>query len=55
MFKDVNGYTNGGFISDSGNELDPAWLSWGLFRESGDPCYYLLYKSLKSEPFDEEK
>ena len=44
-------------MRDSGNEfseINPAWLSWGLFRESGNPAYYLLYKSITEEN-DEEK
>ena len=35
-------------------ELNPAWLSWGLFKESGNPGYYLLYKSITEENNEEK-
>ena len=41
MFKDVNGLMSG---DNFGEPFDPAMLSWGLFAESGNPCFYLLYK-----------
>lgn len=52
MFKDVNGYMDG-FTGNDVSQLDPAWLSWGLFSESGNPGYYLLYKSLLDEDTEE--
>ena len=43
MFKDVYGLTGG---DDFGAPIDPMGLSWGLFEESGNPGFYLLYKNL---------
>ena len=52
MFKDVNGLMGGnGF----GEPFDPAMISWGLFAESGNPCFYLLYKDLFDEEEEKEK
>ena len=52
MFKDVNGLMCGdGF----GEPFDPAMISWGLFAESGNPCFYLLYKDLFDEEDEKEK
>jgi hypothetical protein len=52
MFKDVNGLMSGdGF----GEPFDPAMISWGLFENSGNPCYYLLYKDLLESEEDKDK
>lgn len=52
MFKDVNGLMSGdGF----GEPFDPAMISWGLFENSGNPCYYLLYRDLLESEEDKDK
>lgn len=39
---------NNGYGQWNGAPYDPIGLAWGLFKESGDPRFYLLYKDLQT-------
>ena len=47
MFK-INDYTDA-------DGYDPTDLAWGMFKNTGNPAYYLLYHDLIEEDEEDER